>query len=412
MDLSYADGACYRDIPFLASRRFEDPFNPSVVSYLLLVDIRDLPDFPNEPNARPDDSRSNAPVYKAVRASALNESDATEGLFGYKHLGINLIARRLQPVAEKVARVYFDQGDGCINGAHGVRIIRDLQQTLGRDNMPENFIKVFVMTGLDSEVVPEIAGANNASIQVQVESLLDLEDKFQPFKDAMRSAAIGENGVAWREGEKGLPVRDLVAMINCFRANDLSGHPIESYNGKSSVVKTFRNDPESFYAVAPLLPDLCRLIDAIRVEGQEPYNQRGGGNFGRLRFVQKKEKKSKGKVDVVPNGVPLEFTNKAATHALSYAATYPIFAALRQLVAYDENRSCYVWKEGGVERALDIFRANSPDLITTIRRAEHKTVMMLGRDPGIWEAIYNQIKLVLQDYEISLLRERVKETAS
>lgn len=403
MDTSYSDSVSYRDIPFLVSRRFEDPFNPSVVSYLLYVDLRDLPDFPNEPNARPDDSRENAPVYKAVRRSALNE-EATEGIFGYKHLGINLIARRLQPVSDKVARVFFDAKDGCINGAHGVRIIRELQKEMGLDDMPPNFVKVFVMTGLSSEVVPEIAGANNASIQVQTESLLDLEKAFQPFKDAMKNAAIGERGVAWREGEDGLPVRDLLAMINCFRKNDLPSHPIESYNAKSAVVNAFRQNPESFYAVAPLLPDLCRLIDAVRIDGQVPYNQRASGNFGLLRFVQKKERKSKGQVSIVQNGVNLEFTGKTATHALSYAATYPIFAALRLLVDYDAQRGQYFWKEGGVERALDIFITNAPDLITTIKRAEHKTVMMLGRDPGIWESIYNKIELVL-------LRDQLKDVS-
>jgi len=403
METQPTGGASYRDIRFLKSRRFEDPFNPSVVSYLLYVDVRDLPDFPNEPNARPADSRENAPVYRAVRASAMDEGEATPGIFGYKHLGVNLIARRLHPIGDGLARVYFDEDDGCINGAHGVRIIRELQAANGRDGMPPNFIKVFVMTGLSKDVVAEIAGANNASIQVQPESLLDLEDKFQPFKDGMRNAAIGERGIAWREGEDGVPVRDLLAMINCFRREDLVGHPIESYNAKSQVVKAFRQDPDSFYAVAPLLPDLCRLFDAVRVEGQSPYNQRASGNFGLLRFVQKKEKKSKGQVTVVENGVPLEFTGKTSTYALVYAATYPIFAALRLLVEYDPSQKCYRWAEGGVERALEIFRANAPDLITTIRRAEHKTVMMLGRDPGIWESIYNKIEIVL-------LREQVKES--
>jgi len=395
----------FLDIPFLHSRRFEDPFNPSVVSYLLYVDVRDLPDFPNEPNARPANYRENAPVYRAVRASALNEGDVTPGIFGYKHLGINLIARRLQPHGEKVARVFFDADDGCINGGHGVKIIRELQDSVGRENMPSNFVKVFVMTGLPNEVVPEIAGANNASIQVRPESLLDLADKFEPLKEAMRKASIGESGVAWREGENGLAVVDLLAMMNCFRKEELGGHPIDSYYAKSRVVEAFRQNSASFYAVAPLLPDLCKLMDAIRVEGQEPYNKRASGNFGLLRFVQKKEKRSKGQVTVVDNGVQLEFTGKTATHALAYAAAYPIFAAFRLLVDYDQAQQRYVWQDGGLERALRIFRDNAPDLITTIRRAEHKTVMMLGRDPGIWESIYNKIELVL-------LRDQLKEAAS
>jgi hypothetical protein len=392
----------YVDIPFLHSRRFEDPFNPSIVSYLLYVDTSDLPDFPNEPNARPSDYRENAPVYKAVRASALDE-DVTPAMFGYKHLGINLIARRLHPISEKVARVYFGEDDGCINGGHGVRILRETQETVGRENMPPNFVKVFVTTGLPHEVIPEIAGANNASIQVKAESLLDLADKFDPIKEAMQKSPIGVNGVAWREGEKGLPVVDLLAMMNCFRAADLGGNPIDSYYAKSRVVDAFREKPDSFYAVAPLLPDLCKLMDAIRVDGQAPYNQRASGNFGLLRFVQKKEKKSKGQVTVIENGVILEFTGKTATHALSYAAAYPIFAAFRLLVKYDEDAKRYYWAEGGLQRALEIFRDNAPDLITTIKRAEHKTVMMLGRDPGIWESIYNKIDNVI-------LREQLAKT--
>lgn len=394
----------YIDIPFLHSRKFDDPFNPAVVSYLLYVDTRYVPDFPNEPNARPSDYRENAPVYRAVKASVLDE-DVTPAMFGYKHLGINLIARRLHPISEKVARVYFGEDDGCINGGHGVRILRETQKSIGAENMPPNFVKIFVTTGLPHEVIPEIAGANNASIQVKTESLLDLADKFEPLKKAMANSPIGTDGVAWREGEKGLPVVDLLAMINCFRAAHLGGNPIESYYIKGRVVDAFREKPETFYAVAPILPDLCKLMDAIRIEGQAPYNQRASGNFGLLRFVQKKEKRSKGQVSVIDNGVCLEFTGKTATHALSYAAAYPIFAAFRLLVTYDEERNSYAWQDGGLNRALEIFRENAPDLITTIKRAEHKTLMMLGRDPGIWDSIYNKIDNVI-------LRERLAKTGN
>ena len=93
---------------------------------------------------------------------------------------------------------------------------------------------------------------------------------FGERKEAMSYSPIGAEGVAWREGEQGLPVVDLLALINCFRKDDLSGHPIESYSAKSRVVEAFRLNPESSNKVAPLLPDLCRLMDAIRVEGQVP----------------------------------------------------------------------------------------------------------------------------------------------
>ena len=103
--------------------------------------------------------------------------------------------------------------------------------------------------------------------------------------------------------------------------------------------------------------------------------------------------------------MPLEFTNTTATRALAYAAAYPIFAAFRLLVDYNDKRKCYVWKDGGLARVLTIYRDNAPDLITTIKRAEHKTIMMLGRDPGIWECIYNKIELVL-------LRDQLKEASA
>src|SRR5580700_4976440 len=119
----------------------------------------------------------NRRVYRTVKDSALDgelELDGqpvTPGMFGYKRLGINVIANRVEEVGGRTAILHFKEGQGVVNGGHGLKILKDLQSDpkLG-PKMPPNFIKITVIAGLDRAVIPEISGANNSSVQVKAQS--------------------------------------------------------------------------------------------------------------------------------------------------------------------------------------------------------------------------------------------------
>src|SRR5580700_4718929 len=75
----------------------------------------------------------NRRVYRTVKDSALDgelELDGqpvTPGMFGYKRLGINVIANRVEEIGERTAILHFKEGQGVVNGGHGLKIVRELQ---------------------------------------------------------------------------------------------------------------------------------------------------------------------------------------------------------------------------------------------------------------------------------------------
>ena len=70
--------------------------------------MREIPEMPVDANARPSDASKDRRVYKSVRHAALDgatnmDEDVTPGLFGYKHLGINVIASAVDEVDQRTA---------------------------------------------------------------------------------------------------------------------------------------------------------------------------------------------------------------------------------------------------------------------------------------------------------------------
>lgn len=329
----------------------QDPFNKGVFLYEFLVDTRQIPDMPVDANARPSDAAKNRRVYKSVRHAALDggtdlDEDVTPGLFGYKHLGINVIASQIDEVDKNIAVLHFRDGEGVMNGGHGMAILRELQKDPGAAGMPENFVKVSVIVGLDDSVIPEVAGANNTSVQVKVASLLELKNAFKPFKDALKDTNM-ERTVQWREGDDApFKVEDLIAVLTCFRSDvyptsDYRRTPHNAYAYKAGVVDEFRRDTAGYHALAPRLREILEFQDYIRTQPKKEYNE-AGGRFGSLKFVDsvfvdaKGDKRTKRLPDYV-----MPFTGDRVTHRLNIAAVYPILAAFRLVMS--KNGDSFEW---------------------------------------------------------------------
>lgn len=329
-------------LPFLSARKVHDPFNKAVILYEFLVDTRELPEMPVDANARPSDASKDRRVYKAVRHAALDgttefDERVTPGLFGYKHLGINVIATSVEEADSHTSVLHFKDGEGVMNGGHGMAILRGLQKDPGVKEMPPNFVKVSVVTGLDDSVIPEVAGANNTSVQVKVASLLELQNAFQPLKDALKGTRM-EGAVQWREGDKGsVKVEDLIAVMTCFRSDvypptEHRRTPHNAYAYKTGVVGDFRADLAGYHALAPRLPEILEFQDYVRTQPKKEYNE-AGGRFGLLKFVDSIYVTPKGEKRKAPLAeFEMQFTGERVSHRVNIAAVYPILAAFRALI--------------------------------------------------------------------------------
>ena len=397
----------YVDIPILQARQLPDPFGKPYVRHVLDVDTRRIPALPNKANARDAEAGINKAVYKAVQNSAMDgklnpDEQVTSGLFGYKHLGVNVVADRLEKLDDHTSRVFFRDadaalglpGDGMSNGAHGVELLRRLQARLGEE-MPPNFITVTVTTGLPRECTAEIAGANNSGIQVQVSDLANLDGLFEPFKAALNGTKL-ESKVAWRKDDDGeISVTDLLSTMICFRPDlfptDGRGakHPVCAYNNKAVVVQEFRRNPDGFYKLIPILHDILTLTDTVRTTMRDSYNA-SGGRYGQLAFVDKAPEK---RGQAVPFQMP--FTGEETEYRLNMSAVYPILAAFRAFVEDEkigENGKQKIvarWK-AGFQSVLATWERTGVQILETAKDAcagSGYSLTVFGKNSNYWTTV-------------------------
>lgn len=284
--------------------------------------------------------------------------------------------------------------------------------------MPPNFIKVTVIIGLPHEVIPEVAGANNTSVQVKAQSLLELKGAFQPLKDALKGTLL-ENDVQWREGDEGkIKIEDVVAAMTCFRSDvytigDRKRTPHNAYAYKTGLIDEFRKDIAGYHALAPKLPEILEFQDYIRTQPKKVYNE-SGGRFGGLKFVDSIYTDSKGEKRAKP--LPpfvMPFTGEKVEHRLNIAAVFPILAAFRQLIKREGDE--FVWI-GGYANVKRIWESVAVDIMETTKDACQQAgyvLNALGKSRPHWENVQRIVQVKLQDEEnLAMQREIEKMKAA
>jgi hypothetical protein len=401
-------------LPFLSARKLHDPFNKSIVTYEFRVDTRNIPNLPTDANARPSDAAKKRRVYKSVRNAALDgildpEEDSTPGLFGYKHLGINVIAESVDEVDNRTAVLHFVPGQGVMNGGHGLAILRELQQDPGIAEMPSNFIKVSVVVGLSRDVIPEVAGANNTSVQVKAQSLLELKGAFEPLKVALKGTRI-ENDIQWREGDEGsVKIEDIIAAMTCFRSDvypigDHRRTPHNAYAYKTGLIDDFRKDIAGYHLLAPKLPEILELQDYIRTQPKKVYNETGG-RFGALKFVDSIFTDSKGekRTKQLPQFL-MPFTGEKVDHRLNMAAVYPVLAAFRQMIRKGDEGFEWVTEFKNVKHLWNSIAVEVMDTTKDACVQAGYVLNALGKSRPHWDNVQRLVENKVMRQEIEAMK--------
>lgn len=145
--------------------------------YVLICDVKDLPtDIPMGTNPRMQNEKTK--VAKKIQTSLTNH---TERNFYLLNRGILLSAKSVSyNNEENVVTVLFEDLNvhGNVDGGHTYTIIKNCRDQL---EVGEQFVKIEVLTGIE-DMFEQLAAARNTSVQVNDQSIAELENRFELIK--------------------------------------------------------------------------------------------------------------------------------------------------------------------------------------------------------------------------------------
>lgn len=381
-----------------SARRITHPTHPQIEKYWFTVPARDFPaGISSNANAR-DPVGLNRRVYRDVKES-LKGNNAPVGIFDLMNKGITILADdvRLVDKDKGLYDVVVDDELGIVDGAHTARLIEEGQT---EDVIPaEQFVEVYIRTGLPNEFVAEIAKGLNTGIQVKAQSIYAIDGVFDWLQQEIKGKPYAKL-ISWSESDEGdYDVRDLVGVLELFNIfdfpNNESRHPVSAYEKWSIPLEKFAQDYKTnaghlkaskYHKLRPLLADALRLHDTIRHDFREIHNT-NGGQAGKLKIIEEASARRK----------QFEFPFaglKASKYRLTKGALYPILAAFRNCVEVDSHgqarwidgfdATLNTWKEAGKELVAETFQATkdhgpNPDVI--------------GKSRAVWSTLHKTLEL-------------------
>ena len=344
----------------------------------------DLPaGIPTDPNPR--ERNIDKMIYREVKQSLLDENDPT---FHLKNKGITLLARTVRYSEDKrLATVVFDDGHGMVDGAHTYEIIMT-----SKEECPKfQYVKIEVLTGVDRDLVSQIAKGLNTAVQVQQMSLSNLEGKFQWIKDCLKGKPY-EREIAYKENEEGaFSIRDIIAFLTLFNIDifpDAERHPKEAYVSKAKALELYLNEMDGYKKLRPILNDILQLHDYIHKYAADRYNKETGGKARKLAFYQTRKR---GKYRLV-------FLGEESKARLYDGALYPILAAFRVLVERDRESGEFRWKLGSFAEVKTFVDRVVPRMIQKTKNTSDnlgKNPNAIGKDDNHWTLLYQEAELAL-----------------
>lgn len=374
------------------ARRFPDPVHPSIERHVMFVAVTDVPsDIPREPNPR--EQNIDRGIWKDIRLHLLNQEGVANS-FHLKNKGITIIADRVEKKGEDNYEIVLDETQGIVDGGHTYQLIQDSVDDIRQHNEDEEseinqYVKVEIVTGLDPNLIVEVAGGLNTAIQVQKMSLHNLDKGFDWIKAELKDKTYFDE-IAFRENEKAaFDARDIVAIMELFNVEAFPdgaiSHPVRAYMSKAAVLDNFIDNPQQYKAMRPIINDILVLHDTVRMEAMDLYNGLGGKRAGSLAFV---EARKKGKYQfpfLLEEGEPAPESAKR----LSVAALYPMLAAFRSLVKIEHDKA--TWKTGSFDAVLELWRQVGGNLMLATQDTNEdvgRKANAIGRNKNHWRTLY------------------------
>jgi len=370
------------------SRRYPDPLNSTSVDedydiqhYIFICQVIKIPsDIPTTPNPRDQNVYKN--IYKEIRSSLIQE----EPTFHLKNKGITIVAKSVKHnETDKSYTVKFGDEDGIVDGGHTYRIIQESIEECPE----EQFVKIEILTGLDKDLIVDIARGLNTSVQVQQMSLENLKKSFDWIKLELNDTTYAKR-IAYKENEEGdFTIRDIISFMTLFNIDlfpERDGHPKVAYTSKEECLNKYIKNEASYKKLRPILKDILELYDYIQYNCGKLYNSKYEGKAGKLKFFQDK-KRSK---------FQFIFINKESKLKLFDGALYPILGAFRCLIEKNPKDGTYRWKTKSFTKVKELFDVVGGDLINVTKNTSDnrgRNPNAIGKDESNWDNLYKTVAL-------------------
>jgi hypothetical protein len=404
-------GASVHLIRAYQMRKITHPVFPNINKYWLTVAAKDLPaGISTAANAR-DPSGLNRRVYKDVRSS-LDGETAEVGTFDLMNKGITILATdvRLINKEEGLLELVIDADEGgIVDGAHTAKII--WEANADKTTPDDQYVEVYVRTGVESDLISEIARGLNTGIQVAAQSIYNKAGVFDWIKE-ITSKEQYANKISWSESDnQDYDVRDLIGVLEVLNVfdfpNDVNSgkHPISAYEKWSIPLNKFASDYDEnkdhlkkskYYRLRNLLKDGLVLYDLIRHDFREMRNDEGG-RAGKMKIVEDASIR-RGTFDFPFAGI------KGGKYRLTKGATFPILAAFRSYVTINSNTGDAEWL-GGFKRVKKVWKDVGPSLVDEtyqLTRDGIRSPDQVGKNRKHWGTLYMRL-------QVQLLQEQLRE---
>lgn len=403
-----------------AMRKISHPFFPDINKYWLTVAAKDLPAGISTAADARDPVGLNRRVYKDVRSS-LDGDTAEVGTFDLMNKGITILANEVRLVSKREGLfdlIVNDAEGGIVDGAHTAKIIWEAN---AEGTTPDDqYVEVYVRTGVKNGMITEIARGLNTGIQVAAQSIYNKAGVFDWLKETISEESYADK-ISWNESDdKPYDVRDLIGVLEVLNVFDFPNdvntikHPISAYEKWSIPLKKFADDYDAnektlkkskYYRLRNLLKDGLVLYDLIRHDFREMRNDEGG-RAGKMKIVEDASK-SRGSFDFPFAGI------KGGKYRLTKGAAVPILAAFRSYVIINSKTGDAEWR-GGFKRIKQIWKETGPSLVDEtyqLTRDGIRSPDQVGKNRKHWGTLYMRLQVQLLQEQLQEQQERPRRRA-
>ena len=289
---------------------------------------------------------------------------------------------------------------GNIDGGHTLRAILEAKSNNYLSDDKYVFFEIF--QGIDSPV--ELAAARNTSVQVDLKSIVELENSFKVLKEALFGNAFYDR-IQFKMNEHyndddiiPIDIREIIAIILMFRQeiypyktsdgvlSDLQ--PIQCYSGKEASLKKFlRQNGESekqqkidrekmINNMKPIIKDIFNLWETVETSFAKVTNATGK-RFGSRKYT----KYDGGKV--VAKSFLLQ---QDLEYYIPKGLMYPVVGSFRALVLRQSDGT-YCWKRN----PIDVWNTIGSKLVSIVLDEKIENPDVIAKNSNLWSNLFKEV---------------------